>query len=86
MHSKGRLTSAELRVLQAAVDQTALGQAAANTAVCATASDGMELVVSWTTAERRHVVSSCEEIVPVADPLVVALEALLHAQADGPRS
>lgn len=79
--SSGRLTSAELRVLQAAVDQTALGQAVANTAVCATASDGMELLVAWESAGRGHEVSSCARLVPVTDPLVVALETLMYAQA-----
>ena len=79
--TEGTLQPTQLDALRAAVDDTELAGAAVNTRTCATASDGMELVVSWSPADEVHVVSSCERVVPVQDPLVVALEALLFGPA-----
>ena len=80
-HAEGRLTQEQLGRLRAAIDLTTLEQAPANTRPCATASDGMELVITWAQAGVEHSISSCERLVPVEDPLVMELEALLYSHA-----
>lgn len=79
--TRGRLSASELSGLKDAIDATTLGTAPVSTEVCATASDGMELLISWAGSDGLTTVSSCERVVPVTDPLVVVLEALLHEGA-----
>lgn len=76
------MSASELAGLAEAVSETTLATAPVSTEVCATASDGMELLVSWAGSDGLTTVSSCERVVPVTDPLVVVLEALLHDGAE----